>query len=104
MDFVNEPTIKYVDHTYHDFSRFLSSGGELRKSKKGGKNFPAKVHRMLSDDCNNDVITWMPHGRSFKVLNREELVSRVIPNYFVCGKYESFTRQLNGWGELPSYH
>mmetsp|Transcript_33936 Transcript_33936/g.81204 ORF Transcript_33936/g.81204 Transcript_33936/m.81204 type:complete len:415 (+) Transcript_33936:307-1551(+) len=98
MDFVNEPTIKYVDHTYHDFSRFLSSGGELRKSKKGGKNFPAKVHRMLSDDCNNDVITWMPHGRSFKVLNREELVSRVIPNYFVCGKYESFTRQLNGWG------
>ena len=60
MDFVNKPTIKYVgtsncwwleltfmatlitlttlrhtrrstDHTYHDFSRFLSSGGELRK-------------------------------------------------------------------------
>ena len=32
------------------------------------------------------------------MLNKEALVARVIPNYFVCGKYDSFTRQLNGWG------
>ena len=43
-------------------------------------------------------LCFKPHGRAFKVLNKEALVARVIPNYFVCGKYDSFTRQLNGWG------
>jgi len=95
---VNKPTKKYVDHTYRDFSRFLISGGELRKCKRAGNNFPAKLHRILSDDRNNDVITWLPHGRAFQILKREELVSRVIPNYFDCRKYVSFTRQLNAWG------
>mmetsp|Transcript_19886 Transcript_19886/g.44903 ORF Transcript_19886/g.44903 Transcript_19886/m.44903 type:complete len:510 (+) Transcript_19886:45-1574(+) len=90
--------VKYVDHTYHDYSRFLVDGGELPKTKKGHRNFPAKIHLMISEVRNNDVITWMPHGRAFKVQNKEALVARVIPNYFVCGKYDSFTRQLNGWG------
>lgn len=39
-----------------------------------------------------------PHGRAWKILDKERLVSEVIPNYYVCKKFESFTRQLNGWG------
>ena len=30
--------------------------------------------------------------------NKELLVRDVISQYFVQSKYESFTRQLNGWG------
>ena len=39
-----------------------------------------------------------PHGRAWKILNKERLINEVIPNYYVCKKYSSFTRQLNGWG------
>jgi len=39
-----------------------------------------------------------PHGRAWKILNKDLLFSSVIPKYYVCKKYDSFTRQLNGWG------
>jgi hypothetical protein len=40
----------------------------------------------------------MPHGRAWKIHNKDLLVSEVLPRYFVQSKYESFARQLNGWG------
>ena len=48
-----------VDHTYRDFSQYISSGGELIKHKKSDANFPAKLQVLLSDLTNADVITWM---------------------------------------------
>ena len=39
-----------------------------------------------------------PHGRGWKIHDKELLVKEVVPRYFVQSKYESFTRQLNGWG------
>lgn len=38
------------------------------------------------------------HGRAWKIHNKDLLVTEVIPKFFVQSKYESFTRQLNGWG------
>mmetsp|Transcript_1758 Transcript_1758/g.3320 ORF Transcript_1758/g.3320 Transcript_1758/m.3320 type:complete len:137 (-) Transcript_1758:910-1320(-) len=90
--------LKYVDHTYRDFSNYTEDGGELIKHKKSGNNFPARLHKILSDPSHSDVITWMPHGRAWRVIDRERLVKDVLPGYYVCKKYESFTRQLNGWG------
>jgi len=90
--------LKYVDHTYRDFSRYIEEGGKLIKHKKSTNNFPARLHKMLSESKNEDVIAWMPHGRAWKILNKERLKSEVLPNYYVCKKYESFSRQLNGWG------
>jgi hypothetical protein len=40
----------------------------------------------------------MPHGRAWKIHHKDLLVSEVIPRYFVQNKYQSFARQLNGWG------
>ena len=51
--------IKYVDHTYRDYSRYVEEGGELIKHKKSGNNFPARLHAMLSNEENSDAITWM---------------------------------------------
>lgn len=89
--------MKYVDHTYHDFSHYIEEGGALTKHKKSHDNFPARLHKMVSGG-HDDVITWMPHGRAWKIIDRERLISDVIGNYYSCKKYESFTRQLNGWG------
>mmetsp|Transcript_3463 Transcript_3463/g.7625 ORF Transcript_3463/g.7625 Transcript_3463/m.7625 type:complete len:203 (+) Transcript_3463:120-728(+) len=40
----------------------------------------------------------MSHGRAWKIHNKDLLIREVAPKYFVQSKYESFTRQLNGWG------
>ena len=50
---------RYVDHTYHDFSRYLQQGGEIPKHKKSGSNFPARLHHMLEDPNNSHIIAWM---------------------------------------------
>mmetsp|Transcript_17314 Transcript_17314/g.32793 ORF Transcript_17314/g.32793 Transcript_17314/m.32793 type:complete len:605 (+) Transcript_17314:320-2134(+) len=61
-------------------------------------NFPAKMHAILSREDLADVVTWMPHGRSWKVLKPREFEIRVIPAYFEHSKFSSFIRQANGWG------
>jgi hypothetical protein len=44
------------------------------------------------------IISWMPHGRAWKIHNRELLMTEVVPKYFTMNKYQSFQRQINGWG------
>lgn len=90
--------VQLTDHTYRDFSRYVEEGGKLISRKKSDNNFPAKLHRMLSDELNSHAIAWMPHGRAFKIVDKERLMTDVLPKYCVSKKYESFSRQLNGWG------
>ncbi|CAB9526770.1 stress transcription factor A [Seminavis robusta] len=61
-------------------------------------NFPAKVHAILSRSDLTDIISWLPHGRSFLVLKPREFESKVLPVYFKHSKITSFIRQANGWG------
>jgi hypothetical protein len=65
---------------------------------KAPTNFPTKLHHILSDPEYQHVISWMPHGRAWKIHNRDLLISDVVPKYFVQSKCQSFARQLNGWG------
>ena len=39
------------------------------------------------------VFLTQPHGRSWKVLDRRRFIEEVVPQYYVCKKFESFTRQ-----------
>ena len=43
-------------------------------------------------------MSWMPHGRSWKVHKPKAFEEKVIPLFFVSCKYTSFIRQANGWG------
>lgn len=61
-------------------------------------NFPAKMMAILSRPDLADIICWMPHGRSWKVLKPREFEVKVIPTYFEHAKFSSFIRQANGWG------
>ena len=121
-----------VDHTYRDFSRYVLEGGELVRKKKSDNNFPAKLHQMLSDPDLSHIIAWMvrectcclvqtlffrhsthsflcyclitqPHGRAFRVLNRELFTTTYIPSYFCQKKFASFARQLPRWGYKRLY-
>ena len=44
------------------------------------------------------VITWMPHGRSWKILNRDLFSQFALPRYFGHSNHASFVRIVNAWG------
>mmetsp|Transcript_13388 Transcript_13388/g.20050 ORF Transcript_13388/g.20050 Transcript_13388/m.20050 type:complete len:484 (-) Transcript_13388:772-2223(-) len=89
---------RYADHTYRDFSTHIKEGKRIEKHKKSDRNFPARLHVILSNEQYSHIISWMPHGRAWKVKNKELLVEEVIPKFFGQSKFASFARQLSGWG------
>lgn len=84
---------------YTDFSQQIDPDPLTPLTAPGRvPNFPAKMHSILSRPELRDVICWMPHGRSWKVLKPREFEIRVLPTYFEHAKFSSFIRQANGWG------
>ncbi|KAL7502730.1 hypothetical protein ACHAXN_000977 [Cyclotella atomus] len=79
---------RQTDHTYHDWAKHPPDDYAIRSSKKADNNFPAKLHRILSNPEHDHAICWQPHGR-----DKNALVSQVCPHYFGQTKFESFTRQ-----------
>jgi hypothetical protein len=62
------------------------------------KIFPQRLLEILDDEFNADAISWLPHGRAFRVLSRAVFAEKVMPRYFSRkAKYSSFTRKLNRW-------
>jgi len=65
--------------------------------------FPETLFNMLNDILFNrpefsHVVSWMPHGRSFKVHDMPSFEKILMPIYFPQQKkYSSFSRQLNLW-------
>jgi hypothetical protein len=45
-----------------------------------------------------EIIQWMPHGRSWKILNARKFEAKILPSFFDHSKITSFVRQANGWG------
>jgi hypothetical protein len=61
-------------------------------------NFSAKMYAILSRPELADIVSWMPHGRSWKIHKPREFEAKVIPTYFKHSKLPSFIRQANVWG------
>ncbi|KAL7450241.1 hypothetical protein ACHAWC_002193 [Mediolabrus comicus] len=53
---------------------------------------------MLCDPDLVTCITWMPHGRSWKILNRDLFSRYALPKYFGHTNHASFIRIVNAWG------
>jgi hypothetical protein len=62
------------------------------------QTFPVKLHMILSNPDFEDIIAWLPHGRSWRILQQKAFEEKIIPLYFRHGRYSSFARQVNGWG------
>jgi hypothetical protein len=43
-------------------------------------------------------VMWLPHGRSFLIVNQKRFMEELVPLAFNHKKWVSFTRQLNLWG------
>ncbi|EJK74037.1 hypothetical protein THAOC_04313 [Thalassiosira oceanica] len=62
--------LRYVDHTYRDFSHYIEEGGELVKHKKCTNNFPARLHRMLENEEHSAARSIMEGTRQAKIHRR----------------------------------
>ena len=50
---------RLTDHSYQDYSTHVKNGGKLEKHKKSERNFPARLHKILSNEQYSHVISWM---------------------------------------------
>eukprot|EP00985_Skeletonema_marinoi_P010378 scaffold4878_cov111-Skeletonema_marinoi.AAC.2 len=70
----------------------------------GGNNnyqFPSKLYEMLESVDSlglSHIVSWLPNGRSFHVIDPNQFMDLVVPQFFKATKYRSFQRQLNLWG------
>ena len=48
-----------ITASYRDYSRYLELGGDLTRHKKCDRNFPARVHRMVSNPDHSHIIHWL---------------------------------------------
>jgi len=73
-----------------------NSRGSVESSIRVQK-FPVKLYAILAQKEFQDIITWMPHGRSWKVLKPNLFESLVMPLFFEYSNYHSFNRLVNAW-------
>jgi hypothetical protein len=62
------------------------------------QRLPTKLNAMLSDPECAHIISWMPHGRGWRILKPKLFVSEALPKYFESCNYGSFVRLVNAWG------
>jgi HSF-type DNA-binding len=65
-----------------------------RNQRDPTQSFPCRLHEILSNPDYSECITWLPHGRSWKILRRKQFERLVIPRHFRHGRYSSFMRQV----------
>lgn len=74
---------------------------ELRsRQKKMSSQFPSILREMLEradTDGHASVVSWLPHGRAFKIHDEEKFMAEVAPLFFRATKMRSFHRQLYFW-------
>ena len=79
--------------TYRDYSNHVSPEPVLAKKMAGTlainktlpakePTFPVKLHMILSNSSLESIISWLPHGRSWRILQQSEFEEKVIPLYF----------------------
>jgi hypothetical protein len=47
------------------------------------------------DEGHDDIVSWLPNSRAFRIHRREDFAKSILPRYFSTTKIKSFLRQLN---------
>lgn len=95
----NEMSAVISDHDGDD-SLMKAMSSTSRGPGMRGVQFPWKLHAILNDPniSVQDIIGWMPSGKSFRVFSKDAFEKTVMPTYFTTSSYGSFQRSLNLWG------
>ena len=87
-----------MNHSYRDFSQVPPQKGYEHPKDIKDMTFSQKVHDILCTPDYEKWISWMPHGRSFKIHVPVMFETQVCPKYFDHKRYSSFLRELNNYG------
>ncbi|GKZ00676.1 hypothetical protein MPSEU_001019700 [Mayamaea pseudoterrestris] len=105
VQLVTNKTREYVNHTYHDLSDVppeesdaVKCDADLIQMDISAMTFNQKVYHILMQNEYCRWITWLPHGRGFRVDIPVTFEREVCPKYFNHKRYSSFLRQLNNHG------
>jgi hypothetical protein len=81
------------------------TGSSASSASSASSVFPTKLHRLLNEASKDDriagyedVISWSPDGKSFKVHDKVRFSNEIMPTHFGSAKYRSFQKNLNMWG------
>jgi HSF-type DNA-binding len=77
----------------------VNNGNEAEiLNRKGSRDpkykFPYRLHQIISNPEYSEYITWLPHGRAWKILKRKQFETIVLPHHFRHGQFSSFLRQV----------
>lgn len=81
-----------------DEGYFVAHPRKDLNTKQKRETFPLKLYRILYEAEENghaDIISFLPHGESFRVHKPKEFMSLVMPKYFAVGRMNTFHKQLN---------
>ena len=68
-----------------------------KKSSNKDHLFPGKLYKLLDNPRHEDIIRWMDHGRSWKIVDRK-MLGEALKKYWKHENVESFIRSANWWG------
>ena len=63
--------------------------------------FPVKLHKVIQNTERygfSTIISWLPHGRAFKIHDDDAFLEKVMPHFFFQSRMSSFTAQLKMYG------
>lgn len=76
----------------------LSSKNNGEYKSAGTDHFTRRLHDLLSQPSNKDIMCWTSNGDAFCILNKTLFVERIMPVHFQNAKFASFSRRLKRWG------
>jgi hypothetical protein len=85
----------YMQHSYRDFSSVPPETNFEVSEQISEMSFPQKVHHILSQDSYQKWVTWLPHGRAFRVNSAVNFEKTISLDYFGHKRYSSFLRHLS---------
>jgi len=56
------------------------------------------MYAMLANPMLRGIAEWLPHGRSWRIVDQKQFEKSILPIFFEHAKFSSFVRQANGWG------
>uniref|UniRef100_A0A7S2HHJ9 HSF-type DNA-binding domain-containing protein n=1 Tax=Helicotheca tamesis TaxID=374047 RepID=A0A7S2HHJ9_9STRA len=81
-----------------DGSNNILSDKKVNKKSRSTMLLPMTLMTLLDDPSNSDVITFLPDGTSFAILQPTVFASDLMPKHFNMVNYKAFVCKLNRWG------
>lgn len=88
-----QPPAGTVEHK----TSIISSAKRKSTNTVVKRNFPQKLFDLLQLGFHADIVTWLPGGTAFIVIDKRRFANEILPGYFKESQYTSFTRKLSRW-------